>query len=251
MIVWGSNGREIHLGFVEERECETCGKTQPFELSVVYKYFHLYWVFRVVTQRQFWFACPVCRNGWQLDAAKAQASLGRSPIPIWDRYGLGIVGAGACILVAWAIAAAPPIARRNPQGVIAEPGSVDVFQMRVGDCFNDSRPLTLGQEPATYKVSNVAGLPCSQAHDLEVYAVLTATVRDFPGPEGMRELADQLCLEQFETFVGLEYASSALDIVFFLPTEESWRQRRDREVVCCVTHVDGRRLAGSAKGSGL
>ena len=45
MIAWGSDGRLLSLGRLDERECANCGRVQPFQLSLTYKFFHLYWIF--------------------------------------------------------------------------------------------------------------------------------------------------------------------------------------------------------------
>ena len=42
MLVWGSDGRLLSLGRLDERECANCGRVQPFQLSLTYKFFHLY-----------------------------------------------------------------------------------------------------------------------------------------------------------------------------------------------------------------
>ena len=47
MILWGSNGRLLNLGRLDERECSNCGRVQPFQLSLSYKFFCLYWIFRL------------------------------------------------------------------------------------------------------------------------------------------------------------------------------------------------------------
>ena len=34
MIAWGSDGRLLSLGRLDERECANCGRVQPFQLSL-------------------------------------------------------------------------------------------------------------------------------------------------------------------------------------------------------------------------
>ena len=50
MIVWGSDGRLLNLGRLDERECPNCGRMQPFQLNLAYKFFHVYGIFRLVTK---------------------------------------------------------------------------------------------------------------------------------------------------------------------------------------------------------
>jgi hypothetical protein len=132
-------------------------------------------------------------------------------------------------------------ADRDSSGAIVAEGSVNAFQMRVGDCFDDGSTFT-GAE-----VGSVPGVPCSKPHDNEVYAVFDLTMPAFPG-EQMGELAQQACLERFEAFVGKDYESSALDVASLYPTRESWTSQNDREVICAVYDVAANKLTGSVKG---
>ena len=131
-------------------------------------------------------------------------------------------------------------ADRDETGAIVDAGSVDAFQMRVGDCFDDGS--TFDDE----EVNSVPGVPCSNPHDNEVYAVYDIAAASFPG-EGMADMAHEGCLARFEAFVGNDYESSALDIATLYPSRESWQQN-DREVVCAVYDVDAKKLTGSVKG---
>ena len=132
-------------------------------------------------------------------------------------------------------------ADRDETGAIVAEGSVDAFQMRVGDCFDD------GSAFASEEVASVPGVPCSKPHDNEVYAVFDVTSTSFPG-DAMAEMAHEGCLARFESFVGKDYESSSLDIATLYPSRESWNGKADREVVCAVYDIDAKKLAGSVKG---
>ena len=132
-------------------------------------------------------------------------------------------------------------ADRDETGAIVGAGSVDAFQMRVGDCFDD------GSTFDDSEVDSVPGVPCSKPHDNEVYAVYDVASATFPG-EGMAEMAHDGCLQRFEAFVGKDYDSSSLDIATLYPSPESWQQQNDREVVCAVYDVDSKKLTGTVKG---
>jgi hypothetical protein len=242
MVVWGTDGRKVSLGRLEERPCQTCGKNQPFELTLAYRFFHVYWFFRWVTNREYWLACQVCQHGWTVETQETETALGASPIPRWDRYGLGALGAFLAVGIAVLAASAVPDVQRDRSGIIAQGGTLPVFQFRVGDCYNDVG----GSE-----ITHVPGVPCSEPHDNEVFALVNMTNATLPGSEELQRMAFELCLEKFDTFVGRDYASSALDVAWLVPTATSWRQRSDREIVCAVYRVDHRKLVGSMKGSGL
>ena len=133
-----------------------------------------------------------------------------------------------------------PADRDNAGAIVAE-GAVDAFSMRVGDCFDD------GSAFDDDEVNSVPGVPCSQPHDNEVYALFDVTQPSFPG-EDMARIAHEGCLARFEGFVGKDYDSSQLDIATLYPSPESWAQQNDREVVCVVYDMDAAKLTGSVKG---
>ena len=137
-------------------------------------------------------------------------------------------------------------ADRDASGAIVEEGSIDAFQMRVGDCFNDGDAFT-EENP---EVNSVPGVPCSSPHDNEVYAVFDVNSPTFPGDE-MERMAFESCKERFQSFVGRDYDSSALDIATLYPTSESWNGHNDREVICAVYDVAATKLTGSVQGRAL
>lgn len=134
-------------------------------------------------------------------------------------------------------------ADRDSSGAIVGEGNVDAFQVRVGDCFNDS---------GSYEdeVSSLPGVPCSEPHDNEAYAVFDISLTDYPDDEAMGRLAHDSCVDRFDAFVGMDYESSSLDVISMYPTVESWQQN-DREVVCAVYDMEENKLVGSVEGRSL
>ena len=57
------------------------------------------------------------------------------------------------------------------------------------------------------------------------------------------------CFAAFESYVGIPWESSELDIAALEPTEESWVEGDDREVTCAIVSYDGSKLVGSTRGS--
>ena len=121
---------------------------------------------------------------------------------------------------------------------------LDAFQMQVGDCFDDD--LLSGSE-----VSGVPGVSCDQPHDNEVYALFDLSAPEFPGDEAALALANQGCLERFPDAIGTSYETSVLAFTTLTPTERSWTELADREVVCIAFHVQYDKLTGSVLGSGM
>ena len=153
-------------------------------------------------------------------------------------------------IIAFAVFDFTKDADRDDAGSIISEGEVDVFTMRAGDCFNDSQEV-LDAGPEAVEVQELAGLPCSDPHDNEVYAVFDLSLKTFPGAEAMSDMARDACLKRFERFVGKSYDESILDLFPMYPTDQSWSQVNDREVVCAVYRVDLEKLTGSAQGSGI
>ena len=139
-------------------------------------------------------------------------------------------------------------ADRDSTGAIVSGGDVDAFTMRVGDCFDDTSSIAT-QDGG--EVTSLPGVPCAEPHDNEVYAVIDLDVASVPQGDEMSELAFESCLGRFESFVGLEYEASTLDILTLYPTEDSWKLQNDREVVCALYDMNASKLTGSAKGSGV
>ncbi len=132
---------------------------------------------------------------------------------------------------------------RDSTGTIVGEGRVDAFQIRVGDCFDDTGSLE-------GEISSLPGVPCFKPHDNEAFAVFDVTITTYPEGDGMVELAHRSCLEHFESFVGRDYQSSSLDIFSLYPSVESWKQN-DREVICAVYDMNANKLEGSMKGRAL
>ncbi len=133
-------------------------------------------------------------------------------------------------------------AQRDDAGTITEGGNVDVFSLSVGDCFSTD---------ATDEVGDVAGVPCDEPHDSEVYALVdydAGSDAEWPGQDAIDEFSDSACVAEFEEFIGLSYDESIYYISYLQPTEESWAQG-DREVVCLVGAQEGQ-VTGTLRGIG-
>ena len=135
-------------------------------------------------------------------------------------------------------------AERSETGEIETAGSVDAFTMRVGDCYNDESSFS-------DEITDVPAVPCSDPHDNEVFAIFDLTISEWPGGDPVMELADEGCGERFEVAIGATYEESVLMITTLTPTEASWTQRQDREVICIAYHMDLEQLTGSVLNTGM
>lgn len=128
---------------------------------------------------------------------------------------------------------------RNESGDIVEGGGLGAFVIRNGDCIN---------LPSESLVQSVEGVPCSKPHDAEAYYIFDMAGTAYPGEAQITTSADTACLAQFHPFVGVSYEYSTLDISWLGPTEDSWDELDDREIVCLV--VGSSQLTGSMRGTG-
>ena len=113
--------------------------------------------------------------------------------------------------------------------------------IEVGDCFDE----TSGDV-----VSDIPTVPCTEAHDYEVYAEFDIDLAVFPGDDEVFRLADEGCLAPFATYVGLDFAGSALDYTSYVPTREGWTEYDDRSVSCVLFDPAGKltsSMAGAAR----
>lgn len=148
-------------------------------------------------------------------------------------------------------------ATRDDAGQIVERGEVDIFSFAEGDCFDD--PPELAASSGAIEVPGVEGLPCSDPHDNEVIAVRDigpeafpiADGAAFPGALAIELVAVDLCVSEFEPFVGFPFEQSILDVGAFWPTEQTWDVLNDREVVCFVFRVDFAPMTGTQRDAGI
>jgi len=120
-------------------------------------------------------------------------------------------------------------------------GQQSVFSLPIGTCFDDQ---------ADGEISSVPEVDCSEPHDNEVFALIEYTeTTTYPGADQMSAISEELCITQFEEYVGLDYQSSALAVFPIFPTEESWNEDEDREIICALYNVDLSKLTGSMEGA--
>ena len=151
----------------------------------------------------------------------------------WGVYILLAIGAGAYHMY--------NSADRDASGAIVGAGSMDVLEIRVGDCFDD-------EDVYSEQVSTLPVVPCSEPHDNEAYATFNASGSSYPGEDALWEIANEGCYNRFEQFVGRDYESSQLDFFAMTPTRQSWASN-ERRIVCALYDMDLAKLTGTMKDS--
>ena len=139
---------------------------------------------------------------------------------------------------------------RDEQGEIVDEGNLSAFALRLGDCFNDPKEK-VNPDTGIAEVEQVRAIPCANPHHNEVFALFNIQLDAFPGTEQVSSIASENCLSHFNEYVGKDYKESALDFYSLLPTQQSWNDRGDKEVICVVHKMSGEKTAGSLKNSGL
>lgn len=127
-------------------------------------------------------------------------------------------------------------ATRDETGEITEQEDIGVFRIRTGDC------LLLPGELAS-QVETLEAIPCTEPHSGEVLTTTTipgSNDAEFPGLDAVIDQAEQDCLREFEAITGNDFMTDPdWDMTFLYPTQESWDQLDDREIVCIVRPLEG------------
>lgn len=124
-----------------------------------------------------------------------------------------------------------------------------VFKLKVGNCVVP--PTAIKAE-----ISSVKVVSCTTPHTQEVFAEVpygrlgttTSTTSDnYPGVAALQTYANGACLQDFASYVGVDYRYSSLFYTYMLPSARSWSSN-DRTVVCLIT-TTGQPLTASVRGS--
>jgi hypothetical protein len=124
-------------------------------------------------------------------------------------------------------------------------GASTLFDLETGHCF-DSAATAVGR---TVEIEDVTAVPCTGAHDGEVFAVVAHPAGGddpYPGDDSVADFAAAECLEQFPAYTGSGYDDSDLEVATVRPDADSWADKDDREVAC-VLYRSGETLTGSRR----
>lgn len=180
-------------------------------------------------------------SAWALGAtAEADASAPVEPKPFWRRIPLSWALWGVLIL-GGSIAGVVFNAARDDEGGITKSGDLKIYDLRVGDCFDL-------KDPTAELIEDVNAVPCTQEHEYEMFHIGSMSAGAYPTDEAFTSFVEASCLPTFETFVGISYEASELDVFWVVPSTESWNDG-DRSVQCAVYHPRIHRLTESQKGS--
>jgi len=146
-----------------------------------------------------------------------------------------------------ALVIAPDLEPLNaPPSTVASNDQVSPKELRPPTCIN-LPPL----EADNIEVDATPVIDCDKPHSAQIYWAgslddnLEAT---YPGYSTVLSVSDQICLDSFQDFVGVQYVDSDLEILHLRPDEVAW-ERGNRVLICLVQHRHQESLTGSAKDS--
>lgn len=151
--------------------------------------------------------------------------------------GKGFAIAGMVLSGIWLVALAVLIAvsatvtvhgsgQSSGSGPVHQPGGVDIFALRVADCFDN---------PHGQSVSSVALIPCTQPHDTQVFAQfdVTGSSSSYPGATQLKQQATSGCNSRIAGNLDRSKITKTLSVRFIFPLPGSWGLGH-RTVSCLV-----------------
>ncbi len=98
-------------------------------------------------------------------------------------------------------------------------------------------------------ITDIVTLSCDESHDAQLVGKFDMEDGDWPGDDAVQTAATEQCVPLFEDFVGAEYSSSSLYLNYVGPSEGTWTNAGDREVLCFAYADEA--TTGSWEGSGI
>jgi hypothetical protein len=114
-----------------------------------------------------------------------------------------------------------------PPPPVAGGGTTSVLDLQVGQCVQEPADTGTG-------VDTVEVVDCGQSHYAEVFALVdhpAGPSDPFVGQEAIESFAQEQCVAQFNSYVGIDYFQSRYYYISLTPSDGTWSQG-DREVVC-------------------
>jgi len=159
--------------------------------------------------------------------------------------GRGLALAGVILSSMWTVGIVLAIilaittsATRNSGGTVTDGGSISATSLQVGDCVNGLKNTT--------NLLSLPGVPCTQPHEGEVFAVFDLPAGDYPGSAAVDQEVSRECNDRLGAYSPSAETNPDVGLFSVYPLEQNWR-RGDRQVVCLATATAGT-TTGSIKG---
>ena len=138
------------------------------------------------------------------------------------RVVIGLVVVGG--IAAYHYATADP-AQRNANGQVTQSGTLQATDLKVGDCFD--------APSGTSDITSIKAIPCTQAHDSQVYAEPLITETTYPGNTALGTEAKNDCDGQSTQSSISSSAPSTLDVNYYVPQDATTFATQDY-VICAI-----------------
>jgi hypothetical protein len=149
--------------------------------------------------------------------------------------GKGLAIAGLILSLVWAgvfVAAGllsnSTATRQSATGKITHRGDLGVFALATGDCFDN--PTN------TQDIESVTALPCTQAHDSQVFAKFNLSGDDnaYPAPDALNKMADTGCNSRTGS-IDKPKTTADMTIRVLFPEQDAWADGQ-RTVSCLIVN---------------
>jgi hypothetical protein len=194
------------------------------------------------------FRCKVPRGAQAAPGSSADPLAAGAPAaaqterPLWQRLPMRFAWVGVVAVVG--IVGAVTAASRDDSGHIVGAGTLDIVDVRVGDCFD------LNDGPDVEEVGEVRAIPCTEPHTFEAYFATDLAAGDYPSRSALDAQVEAACLPSFEPYVGRDYETSELYVTTFEPTPAGWNDG-DRGILCVLSTFEAATpLTASVRDSG-
>ncbi|HRL47756.1 MAG TPA: septum formation family protein [Propioniciclava sp.] len=136
-------------------------------------------------------------------------------------------------------------ALQRVEQVKQEAGKAMLPTIALGECTN----LEIPETESGSQVSSIPKTDCAQPHGWEAYAEKEYPLdASYPGETAVQDEAGDFCSGEFETFLGVDYDSSEMELQYLYPTQDTWTSLNDRTLTCLVGSSSND-VVGSLKGT--
>ena len=133
---------------------------------------------------------------------------------VLGRIVIGLLVAGSLAIFHYATA---DNAKRDSSGQVSQAGSLQANDLRVGDCFD--------APTGALTISSVKAIPCTQAHDSQVYDEPLIAESSFPGVSTLRTEGQTSCNTDQSAISST--APSSLQVEIYYPQDDATFAQQD------------------------
>jgi hypothetical protein len=121
---------------------------------------------------------------------------------------------------------------------ILNPSDPSLYDLEVGDCFNDETDYT---DPDV-EVESVVRVECTESHLYEFVGTYNSTLlwssSTYPTDSAMAAEAFQACGRLLENYSGMPYGEAFLDVIWYTPLPADWDSGQSNSVLCAAYTID-------------